>query len=117
MLLLTESVDKLSVKVLPCVSIAEINGPMLHACLAYWEVCAGAGVVGTMTGASREKVYYKEPLHMKGFAWDFRSYVFKYPAIAANRMAELLSEISPAYRVIYIHGSKPAHFHVEYRGT
>ena len=53
-----------------------------------------AGVPGVVTGASKEPVYAKEPLHMKGFAWDFRSYIFPDPIDAGLLLAARLGMAS-----------------------
>lgn len=116
MLLVTDCVKKLSIIVLDDVRIVEINAPMIGACYAYSRVCAEYGVHGVMTGAGKEPVYQHEPLHLKGFAWDFRSYIFPDPIEASERLSKILKEIDPAYRVVYIKPPKPVHFHVEWRG-
>ncbi len=116
MLLVTDCARKLSLHVLDDVSFIEINAAMIGACYAYARLCEEYGVHGVITGGAREPVYKKEPLHLKGFAWDFRSYIFSAPVAAAERLAAILKEIDPLYRVVYIKPPKPVHFHVEYRG-
>lgn len=116
MLLVTDCVSKLSLTVLSDVSFVEINAPMIGAMYAYHRVCAEAGVSGVVTGAARDPVYSREPLHRKGLAWDFRSYIFSDPEKAYKRLKEVLSDIDPLYRVVYIRAPKPVHFHVEWRG-
>lgn len=117
MLLITDCVKKLSLEVMSDVSFVRINAPMIGACYAYHRVCAEVGVIGAITGAAREPVYAKEPLHIKGLAWDFRSYIFTDPTSAFQRLRSILSEIDPSYRVVYIKPPKPVHFHVEWRGA
>lgn len=116
MLLITDCVKRFSIEVLSDVSIVEINAPMIGACYAYDRLCAEYGVRGVMTGAARDKVYAKEPLHLKGFAWDFRSYIFNDVPKAFARFVELLKAVSPYYRAVNIKPPKPIHFHVEWRG-
>lgn len=116
MLLITDCVKRMSLHVLEDVSFIEINAPMIGACYAYARLCEESGVSGVITGGAREPVYKKEPLHLKGLAWDFRSYIFADPIAAAARLADILREIDPLYRVVYIKPPKPVHFHVEWRG-
>ncbi len=115
MLLITDCVKKLHLAVLDDVRIAEVNAPMIGACYAYARLCEEYSVSGVITGAAKEPVYLKEPLHLKGCAWDFRSYIFPDPLAATARLAAILKEIDPRYRVVYIKPPKPVHFHVEWR--
>ena len=115
MLLVTGSGKRFIVDVLPDVSFVSVNAEMIGAFYGYWKLCSEHGVRGVCTGAAREPVYQKEPLHLKGYAWDFRSYLFDDPQGAALRLSEILREIDPHYRVVYIKPPKPVHFHVEYR--
>ncbi len=116
MLLVTDCDSKLSVEVLNDVKFVSINAPAIGAVYAYNRVCSECGVVGVITGAARDPVYSKEPLHQKGFAWDFRSFIFEKPEQAAMRLAKILADIDARYRVVYIKPPKPVHFHVEWRG-
>ena len=117
MLLITDCAKRLTLEVLPDVSFVRVNLPMIGACYAYHRLCAEHDVTGVITGASRDPAYSNEPLHQKGFAWDFRSYIFSDPLGAARRLAELLKEIDPLFRVVYIKPPKPVHFHVEWRDS
>lgn len=116
MLLVTDCAKKLSLTVLEDVSFIAINAEMIGAMYAYNRVCSEYGVHGVVTGAAREPVYIKEPLHMKGKAWDVRSFIFSDPEAAFLRLKAVLADIDPKYRVVYIRAPKPVHFHVEYRG-
>ena len=114
MVLDLEAASKLSILTIPETRIILINSPMIGACLAYQRVCQELGASGAMTGAARERVYAKEPLHLQGFAWDFRSRAFPDPYFALTLLGKYLRETSPCYRAVYISPPKPAHFHVEY---
>ncbi len=116
MLLVTDCAKKLSLTVLDDVSFIEINAPMIGAMYAYHRLCDEYGVHGVVTGAAREPVYAKEPLHMKGLGWDFRSYIFTDAEAAFKRFVQILKGIDPSYRAVYIRAPKPVHFHVEWRG-
>lgn len=116
MLLITDCVRKLSIAVLSDTSIVEVNLPMIGACWAYDKVCGEFGVKGVMTGAARDKIYAKEPLHLKGFAWDFRSYIFDDIPAAFARLVVVLKAVSPYYRAVNIKPPKAIHFHVEWNG-
>ena len=116
MLLITDCAKKLTLEVLSDVSFVKINGPMIGACYAYHRLCTEFKVKGVITGGARDPVYLKEPLHLSGFAWDFRAYIFSDPAAAFKRFVEILKEISPDFRAVYIKPPKPLHFHVEWRG-
>ena len=115
MLLVTDSGKRFVVDVLEDVQFIEVNKEMIGAFYAYWKLCSEQGVRGVCTGAAREPAYLKEPLHLAGFAWDFRSYIFEAPLKAASRLAEILKGIDTRYRVVYIKPPKPVHFHVEFR--
>ena len=84
MVLDLEAVSKIFVLTTPETRIILLNSPLIGACLAYQRVCRELGVTGAMTGAAREKVYAKEPLHLEGFAWDFRSRTFPDPYFALS---------------------------------
>lgn len=109
------TIKKYTLDVLSEARLLTINAYAVVAFAAYAQVCVEHGVVGTLTGAAREECYRAEQLHLKGYAWDFRSYIFSDPEKAAQRLADLLSIIDPLYRVVNIKPPKPAHFHVEYR--
>lgn len=117
MLLVTDCASKLNLLVLEDVRFLEINAPMIGACYAYARLCGEWNAEGVITGAAKEPAYKREPLHLKGFAWDFRSFIFADAAAAVERLAEILKEIDPSYRVVYIKPPKPVHFHVEWRGA
>ena len=116
MVLDIECVTKMFLGTTPETRILSVNGPMIGACCAYWKLCKESGVSGVMTGAAREKVYAREPLHLNGLAWDFRSSIFPDPEMALERLRNLLLETYPHYRVVYIKPPKTPHFHVEARG-
>lgn len=116
MLLVTDCAKKLSIIVLDDVRIVEINAPMIGACYAYNRVCAENGVHGVMTGAGKESVYQREPLHLKGFAWDFRNYIFDDIPAAFARFVEILKAVSPHYRAVNMKPPRPIHWHVEWNG-
>lgn len=116
MFLITDCVKRFTLEVLPDVSFVQVNAPMIGACYGYHRVCAELEVTGVITGAARDPVYSKEPLHQHGLAWDFRSYIFRDPEVAFRRLKEVLASIDPLYRAVYIRAPKPVHFHVEYRG-
>lgn len=115
MVLDLECVNKVEVNVTRETRLVMINPPMIGACCAYWRVCKELGTKGTMTGAAWERVYAKEPLHLHGFAWDFRSYTFPDPYLALELLNRYLREIDPHYRAVYIKPPKPAHFHIEWK--
>lgn len=117
MLLITDCDRRFAIDVLSDVKIVEVNAPMIAACYAYNRLCSEVNAKGVMTGAARDPVYSKEPLHLKGLAWDFRSYIFADPFSACKRLSDILKEIDPAFRVVYIKPPKPVHFHVEWRGS
>lgn len=117
MLLVTDCVKKLHIAMLDDVRLVEVNAAFIGACYGYARLCEECNVSGVITGAGREPVYLREPFHMKGYAWDFRSYIFTDPTSAARRLSEILKEIDAAFRVVYIKPPKPVHFHVEYRGA
>lgn len=116
MLLDIECINKVSVLTTPETRILAINPPLIGACCAYWRVCQELGVSGAMTGAAREKVYQKEPLHLAGLAWDFRSRLFPDPYLALELLNRYLREIDPHYRAVYIQLLHPKHFHIEWKG-
>jgi len=116
MLINTECVTKMVVGTTPETRILSINPQMIGACCAYWRVCQELGVPAVITGAARERIYSKEPLHMKGLAWDFRCCLFPDPDVAFERFRAYLVETDPNYRVVYIQPPKPMHFHVEWCG-
>lgn len=115
MLLIVDCAKKVSIPVLKEAHIVEVNSPMIAACYAYSMLCAEYGVHGVMTGAGGEEVYKNEPLHLKGYAWDFRSFIFPDPKGAARKFCTMLKDIDPRYRVVYIKLPKPPHFHVEFK--
>lgn len=116
MVVVTGSGKHFIIDVLADVSFVAINSECIGALYAYWQLCDEYGVRGVVTGAANNPAYLCEPLHRKGLAWDFRSYIFPDQAAAASRLAENLKRLDPAYRVVYIKPPKPVHFHVEYRG-
>ena len=115
MLLVTDSGKPFIIDVLEDVQFIEVNREMIGAFYAYWRLCTEYNVRGVCTGAAREPEYLHEPLHLKGYAWDFRSYIFPDAQRAAARLAEILRYVDAKYRVVYIKPPKPVHFHVEFR--
>ena len=106
----------------PMVSVAAdtrfsfIRPQFAGACLAMWLVCEPKGIVPVVTGAGVEPVYAHEPLHLSGYAWDFRCSYFGDADKAFQELVEFLHSIDPRYRAVQFKAPKPAHFHIEWNG-
>jgi len=106
-----------AIEVLPEVRFSRITTPWYGAGFAMYMISFRHGVSCVLTGAGVEAVYCKEPLHVRGYAWDFRSSNFVDRAKAFLELQKMLSTIDPRYRAVHIKAPHPDHFHIEWRGS
>lgn len=105
-----------AIEVLPAVRFSRITSAFEGAAWGMFLISHAHGVPCVLTGAGVEAVYCKEPLHLRGYAWDFRSSNFPDRAKAFLELQKMLSTIDPRYRVVHIKAPKPDHFHISWQG-
>lgn len=116
MICVSPSGKPFAIEVLPEVRFSRITSPWYGAAYAMMMIAMNHGVPCVLTGAGVEKVYCKEPLHLNGYAWDFRSSVFVDRAKAFLELQKMLSSIDTRYRAVHIRFPHPDHFHIEWKG-
>jgi hypothetical protein len=105
-----------AIEVAPEVRFSRITSPFYGAAWAMSMVSYNHGVPCVLTGAGVEAVYRKEPFHLSGYAWDFRSTNFVDRAKAFLELQRMLSSIDPRYRAVHIKAPHPDHFHITWNG-
>jgi len=105
-----------AIEVIPEVRFSRVTSPFAGAAYAMFLVSFAHGVPCVLTGAGVEAVYCNEPLHLKGYAWDFRSSNFPDRAKAFLELQKTLISIDPRYRAVHIKAPHPDHFHIEWGG-
>jgi hypothetical protein len=105
-----------AIEVAPEARFSRITSAFPGAVYAMYLVSHAHGVPCVLTGAGVEGVYKNEPLHLRGYAWDFRSSNFPDRAKAFLELQKMLSIIDPRYRAVHIKAPHPDHFHVEWKG-
>lgn len=105
-----------AIEVIPEARFSRITSVFAGAAYAMYLVSLAHGVACVLTGASVEPIYYNEPLHVRGYAWDFRSSNFVDRAKAFLELQKMLSSIDPRYRAVHIKAPHPDHFHIEWKG-
>jgi len=106
----------LRIRLLPTTRLEWINWPLIECCLAVWQAYQEQDAKPVMTGADYES-YPAGTTHDRGLAWDWRIWDVKNPAKCAERIAELLTAISPRWRILYGDKGHLDHIHVAYMGA